>query len=364
VIKKLLFFASFFLVSYLIISVVRSIDDIDFIVRVLAYGGSFVALFAMVERSTGYDLFDHVQSVLPFLKTNAAGIQHFTRGGRLRVYASAQHPIALGAALAMLIPLAIYRAAAFKQRRWWALALLLVVGSLSSGSRTPVIQILVIAIVFLRARPVSVRRFWPAIIPAMVIIHFAAPGAIGTAFGSFFPRGGLVAQQQDAAVGSGRLATAGPAIHAELMPNPLFGEGFGTRVTTPTPAVPVPNAPILDDGWLGILLETGVAGAFAFVWLFVRFVRRLIPAAKADDTARGWLLTATAASVASFGASMFFYDAFSFIQSTFLLFILIGLGAAALEAPSTQPARSPVRRALPRLAASPQRFQRPGGTLA
>ena len=93
------------------------------------------------------------------------------------------------------------------------------------------------------------------------------------------------------------------------------------------------NGPILDDQWLGILLETGVAGTFALLWVFVRLIRRLWPHARDDDSPAGWFMIAGIASVASFAVSMFFYDAFSFIQVTFMLFILMGLSASALLAP-------------------------------
>jgi hypothetical protein len=128
-------------------------------------------------------------------------------------------------------------------------------------------------------------------------------------------------------VGSGRLATLGPALRREFLPDPLVGEGYGTRVTTPDATVPVPNAPILDDGWLGILLETGVVGALAFAWIFARFLRLVGRAARRDHSSRGWFLAAVTASIVAYGLSMFLYDAMSFIQVTFLFFILVGLGS-------------------------------------
>jgi hypothetical protein len=55
------------------------------------------------------------------------------------------------------------------------------------------------------------------------------------------------------------------------------------------------------------------------------------------------LLVGLAASVAAYAVGMFLYDAFSFIQVTFLLFILLGLGAAVLAAGDG--ARAPTRAA-------------------
>jgi hypothetical protein len=193
----------------------------------------------------------------------------------------------------------------------------------------------VIGLVFVWLRANEVKRLWPLLLPILILVHFALPGALGSFRISFAPKGGLVAQQANAPVGSGRLATLGPALHREFVPNPILGEGFGTRITTPDDVVPVPNAPILDDQWLGTLLETGVAGALSLLWLFVRFVRRLGREAKRDRGPRGWLLVCLAASVAAFAESMLTYDALSFTQATFLLFIFIGIGCATYALPAT-----------------------------
>ncbi len=117
--------------------------------------------------------------------------------------------------------------------------------------------------------------------------------------------------------------------------------------------MPVPNAPILDDQWLGVVCETGVAGTFALLWLFVRFIRRLWPAARDDDSPWGWLLMAAIASVTSFAVSMFFYDAFAFIQVTFMLFIVMGLGVSALTAPEYVRTTAQAARRQARTAAAP-----------
>ena len=88
---------------------------------------------------------------------------------------------------------------------------------------------------------------------------------------------------------------------------------------------------ILDDEWLGILAETGIAGMLALLWLFGRFVRRAGSVAKRSDSPEAWLLTAIVASVAAFGVGMATFDAFSFIQATFIFFILLALGGVLYE---------------------------------
>jgi polysaccharide biosynthesis protein PslJ len=333
VVKELSFFVSYVLVFYLVVSVIRRRSEIDFLVTFLAGGGATLAVAALVQAATGFNVFDHLTTVMPFLDFHTGEIPRLSRGGGLRAYASAQHPIALGAALCLLLPLAVYLARARHLRRWWVAAGLMALGVLVTRSRTPIVMFGVELFVYVVLRGRDARRLVPALVLALLAASVAVPGSIGTIKNAFLPKGGLVAEQKYSPVGSGRLATLGPALDHEFKPNPLAGEGFGTRVTAPDAIVPVPNAPILDDQWLGVLLETGVVGTTALVWLFFRSFRLMGGAAKRDTSPRGWLLAGTSAAAAGYAAGMFLYDAFSFGQTTFLLLIVLGLGAAAALAP-------------------------------
>jgi O-antigen ligase len=91
------------------------------------------------------------------------------------------------------------------------------------------------------------------------------------------------------------------------------------------------NALILDNQWLSSLLEVGALGFIALLWLFVRAIRRVGRVARSSDEPHGWLLTALASSITAFAIGMLTFDAFSFAQVTFLLFIMLGMSAAALR---------------------------------
>jgi polysaccharide biosynthesis protein PslJ len=325
-VKELTFFVSFLIVFYMVVSLLRAPRDIDFVVTVLAGGGAVLGFLGVIESATGYNVFNHLSTVFPLLRPTGS-LPTIVRGGRLRVYGSAQHPIAYGAALAMLVPLGIYKIQSTGQRRWWALTGLIFLGVAASRSRTAIVMLAIILLIYLLLRGHEMKRLWPAILPLLVAVHFALPGAIGTAYGSFFPQGGLVAQQQDASVGSGRLATLGPVLHSEYRGHELVGEGFATRITgAPEAGEPAPNGPILDDAWLGVLLETGAIGAAMLLWVFLRSLRRMGGAARRDHSARGALLVAIMAAVASYGVGMFTYDATGFVQVSFLLYIMLALG--------------------------------------
>jgi hypothetical protein len=327
VVKKLTFFASFFIVLYLIVSVVRTADMVDWVVKWLVVGGAIVAVAAMWEAWSGFNVFSNLGRVIPILDLTFAP-EDTVRGSRLRVFGSSQHPIALGVAFVMLLPLAIYLHRRFVQRRWLLAAGIIVMGAFSTVSRTTILMLLVVGIVYLRQRPVETKRLWPVILPALLVIHFALPGALGTLQSSFFPEGGLIAEQQQGAGGrgSGRIADIGPSFD-QFKRQPVLGQGFGTRIVDEGPLL---NAFILDNQWLGTLLETGLAGVLSWIWLFRRFIRRVNAAARGDPSPQGWLLTGLSASVMAYAIGMVTYDAWSFIQVTFLLFILLGIGCTAL----------------------------------
>jgi O-antigen ligase len=234
----------------------------------------------------------------------------------------------------MLLPLALYLAQKERGgRRWlWLLAaLVLMLGAQATISRTFAIMAIVIGIVYLLLRPRETIRFWPAIIPLLIVVHFALPNTLGILKRSLLPSGGvktLIAEQGGRDFNPdqhGRIAKIDPTLE-KISPDPLFGVGYGTQVLEK----PQTNALILDDQWLGTLLESGLVGALGWLWLFALFVTRLGREARRDTSDRGSLLVAACAAIAAFAASMFLYDAFAFIQVTFLLFIMFGIGAVAL----------------------------------
>jgi hypothetical protein len=327
VIKTLTFSASYFLVFYFVVSVVRTPRQVDLALRILVGGGAVIAVLAVIESRTGYNPFDHLAQIFPFLKP--LPLETLQRGAEKRAFGPAQHPIALGALLVMLIPPALYLGYNSGRRRWWIAAMALTVGALSGVSRTSIVMFAPIALVFLLIKPTQAKRFWPALVPALIAIHFAVPGTLGTLKGSFFPKGGLLASQRvhpDSQSSSGRLADIGPSLD-ELGPKPLFGLGLGTRITTG----PKANDRLLDDQWLGTVLDIGVAGLIGWLWLILRFIRRMGSEAKNDLSNRGWLLTALVAPVAAFAVGMFLFDAFSFIQVNFVFFIMLALGCVTLN---------------------------------
>ena len=349
--KSLMFFLSFILVLYLTASLIRRLDEVDFLAKTLVAGGAVVALFAIVEARTSFNVFNHLSRAMPFLIDQGdVGGSVRVGTGQLRVFGPAQHPIALSAALVMLIPLAVYLARRYRQRRWMLCGLALAVACAATVSRTGIVMLAVAGLVFLWLRPQETRRLWPALLLAPIVIHFALPGTLGRSrIRSSRPVVSLPSRRCNPA----RVAADASPISVPGSPNGrcALSSARATARASSTrrlfarlyPRDPRldPNVRILDNQWLGTLLETGAVGFFGWIWLFARALRRFGAEAKRDQSERGWLLASLTAGIAAYAFGMLTFDAFAFIQVTFLMFIFLGLGAALLaERPTPRAVRT------------------------
>src|SRR5689334_1008747 len=156
VVKSLGDYLAYLVLFVLIATTIRSRQALDRTVMVIVGGGTLVALAAIYESRTHHNLFTHLNTYVPILKpVREAG--ESVRGGRLRVRASAQHPIALACALTMAVPLALYLAGKARTtlRRIVATvaALTLVAGATATVSRTGIAMLIGMIVVVLILRP-------------------------------------------------------------------------------------------------------------------------------------------------------------------------------------------------------------------
>jgi polysaccharide biosynthesis protein PslJ len=339
VLKGVTFLLSFLVVFYLVVSVVRTQAMANTVVKTLVAAGALVGLLAAIEARTGWTPFTKLDSVFPVLIQDPAFETGLGRGSTTRAVGSAEHPIALSAVLVLLVPLAIYTIR-LSGAKWYLALGPLVIGALSTVSRTGVLMLLAVGLVFLWLRFRDTRRMWPVIVPLIIATQLLVPGTLASLRGSFLPEEGLVEQQRALAgdcSSSGRIADIGPTLD-EVAKKPLFGYGSGTRIVTG----PEANACILDNQWLATLYEVGIAGTVAWLLLFIGVLRRFGRAAKDDPSDAGWFLVAVSAAATAYAVGMFTFDTFGFSQVTFVLFIVIGLGAAvsANNAGSAHPLRA------------------------
>jgi hypothetical protein len=349
VLKQLTLLACLVLLLYLIVSLVRTREVVHMLIKVMVVAGCIEAVGAFIQRENHYNIFDHLHRFIPMFTFNGtAELTALMRAGNLRALGSSGHPIELSSLMTMLIPLAVYLAVGHRQKRWWLAVMLLEVGALSSGSRTGFVDLIAVLVIFVWLRPWHVFKCWPALIPIVVVVNIIVPGSLSGIISGLFPAGGLIKAESATYQGRGgqveasRLSRVGPEIHGTFLKhNVLFGEGFGTRVTGRTSlngapaAVPAQNvAQVLDDQWLGTLLEVGILGFAGWIWMFLHVIRKLGKRAKLEkDDPEGWLAVALAASLFAFAIGMETYDALGFIQATVVLYMLFAMSSVVLSLP-------------------------------
>jgi hypothetical protein len=211
---------------------------------------------------------------------------------------------------------------------WWAAVGLIALAALATVARTAILMLVVEAVFLMAIKPRVVKRAWWLILPVVVGVNIAVPATLGTIKASFFPEGGLVAQQDTNPGGdsSNRVSDIEPSLR-EARSTPWVGQGWGSRVPQELDASKTRR--ILDDQWLTLLLEVGALGVLGWLWFFLRNIRLLTSAALRDQTEHGWLLAGLAASILGFSVGMVTFDAFGFPQVTLIMFVLAGIGIAA-----------------------------------
>jgi polysaccharide biosynthesis protein PslJ len=342
--KSLSYFLSFVLAFLLITSTIHSMSRLDSLVRALVVGAGVVAIAALYDSRFSYNVFEHLHEWLPVLDFHPREVVE-ERGGRLRVYGSAQHPIALSVALLMTVPLAIYLSGRardlLRSRLWTGVAIVCAAGALATVSRTTVVMAVAMVLVAACLRGKALLRFWPLLLVLPIVVHFLAPGALGGLYKAFFPKEGFVTSLEGRAgqSGSGRFADYGPGLDVWIQ-SPLLGTGIGEQtVPSDLPPGAVSGAAeaelIFDNQYLNSLVTTGVLGFIAVVWFVWGAVVKLARAARRRLGQPSDLLAACSVSAAGFGASMVVFDALYFVQCALFFFIIVAIGfrARALSAP-------------------------------
>jgi polysaccharide biosynthesis protein PslJ len=306
------------------------------LITFIVWAGVAVAFFAVVERITKVNVFLLLQNFLPLMLLRDESTS--LRAGGARSYASSQHPIALAVLLCMIIPLAIYLAQyapkpihpiSRKLAYGFAIAVLFA-GMMTAVSRTGVVVLAVMFLLTLILRPRLALVLATVALPVALLGAALLPKIFDSMVLSFLDTDSLISSQYTSPGlrGQGRLADLGPAA-AEFITSPFVGTGPGSRIVVGDAA----NSYILDNQVLGTLLEAGIVGLIGLAILMlapplILLSRSLRTAVEPRYALLGF---AVAISMAGYVAAMFFYDAFSFIQTLMLLMVLFAIGGWLLD---------------------------------
>ena len=280
------------------------------VIRALVFGAGAVAALGLLQYFTHREWTDWIQ--VPGLTSNARLFSVTGRDGLARPAGTAIHPIEFGVVLASVLPLALHFALHDRDRpalRRWVPVLLISVAIPISISRSAVLASAVVLACLLPTWERGARhRCYAALGALLVLLYLLVPGLLGT-FRNLFT--GL---STDGSALS-RTDSYGTA-WAFIRQAPLVGRGYGTFL---------PSYRILDNQYLGSLIETGVVGFASLLGLFVtaiwcaRRVRRRAAAPRDRALAQSLL-----ASVTALACTFATFDALGFPMVAGLTFLLLG----------------------------------------
>lgn len=302
---------------------------LDDVLRVVVAGTAVGALVGLLQFTTGTAFVDRIS--IPGLTHNSAVTGVFARNGFSRAAGTSTHPIEFGVLLTMVLPLALHLALndtrRGRLRRWFPVA---AIGAAIpvTLSRSAILGLALVLLVVLPTWPKDRRRWaylW--LVGGFGAVYVSVPGMLGTMARLFT---GIASDNSALS----RVDSYDIALHYVSL-DPLFGRGFGTFL---------PRYHILDNQYLGTLVETGIVGLLAFLALLAtaavvaaRMARRL---PSATDRS---LAVSLVAGLASAAAAAGTFDALGFPQVAGMLFLFLGLVAALSRLTATaSPLRTPL----------------------
>ena len=288
-------------------------DRLDrLLMRLVALVG-FCAALGVLQFYTGQTFVDRI--TVPGLTANQAINGVMERSGFVRPAGTSSHPIEFAVVLTMTLPIALHYAmvarieTASAVRRWWPVAAI-ALAIPQSLSRSAILG-LVAGMLFI-AVGWTWRQRRAAIACTIVLlmgVYVTIPGMLGTLLGLFTG----ISNDGSAASRTDSYGLAWTFISA----SPVFGRGFSTFL---------PTYRILDNQYLGLLIETGFVGLCALLGLFLVTIgvgmRTTRLAGSPEDRSLARALTASVV-VATVGFVTF--DALGFPQVPGLLFLFLGL---------------------------------------
>lgn len=275
--------------------------------RLCTMAGLYAAL-GLVQFFTGVSIVDSIQ--IPGL-ASASGGGTEARAGFIRADATAMHPLEYAMVLVMALPfcltVAIYDKRRSASMRWFPVAAI-ALSSVLSVTRSALLGLAAVVLVLLPTWPRNIRRGMSvAFVAILAVVYVAVPGMMGTIVGMFTGGSSSVESR-----------TSGYDTAADFVAvSPFFGRGFGTFL---------PAYRILDNQYLGSIIETGLVGFASLLLVFACAAVVAIAGSRRElDALPKHLGVALFASVLGGALLTAFFDCFAFPQACGMLFFVLGL---------------------------------------
>lgn len=305
--------------------------------------GTICAIGVIVERKTGYNAFYEISRAILSPIANVGPSPTMINPDPLRfdrpqIVGPTEHGLAVTTMLSIAMPFALLALLDARSRgRKFAYGLcvaLMLAAALSTERKTGIVVPVVVVVVLLIYRGRELLRLWPLVFVFAVFVHVTSPGALGTitSLNGFLNTDSSAGRTSDYA-----------AIMPDVVTRPLLGFGYGSL-----DVAKANTYRILDNEYLGQLLQAGLIGVAAFLAMSIAAVAVARPAARSPDAARASPALAGLAAVVGFAVASALFDILSFPQPVYLfLFAGAVCTAAATGLPGREPARARTRAPAP-----------------
>jgi O-antigen ligase len=293
---------------------IRSLERHRAVLRRLVIGVGLIGVLGLVQYATKQLFVDRIH--IPGLTAGTSNWSLAMRSGLIRPSGTSTHPIEYGVLLTMVLPIVITFALHSPARRWIYRLLLgaIVFAIFLSISRSAMLCGAVALLVLAASWGAAARiRAIIALLAVATVVYLSVPGVLGTITRLF--TGAADDPSITSRTGSYDLAWQ------FITRSPVLGRGFGTFL---------PKYWILDNGYLGLLIEAGILGLGGLLLLIVVAAAAARNARKmAVDQLDRALAQALLASIAAGACSLAFFDSFGFAQTAGCFFLLLGMAGAA-----------------------------------
>ncbi len=317
-IKKLAILGSFVLFFYVVSTGLRPSELGAFSVLIVALA-ALAGAGVLYEYRTGLNVFyDWTAKLLPpaFAVDPAPVDPEF---GRELVTGPTAHAIAIATLLAMVLPFAMtgyMRSATTRRRVLHAVAITLILaGCIATVRRTGALGPAAALVTLMIYRPRQMMRLVPlglVVVLATQVLAPSAPSRVKAQFVNFFDDNSV----------QGRTSDYDP-VTPDIRKHLLFGRGYGSYDPS--------HHRFLDNEWLARVVETGVMGALAYLFLILAVIRVAHRAGRAKDPVRRSVAVSVVAAAAVYAVTNTVFDALAFDQAPYMFFLVAALAVVASD---------------------------------
>jgi O-antigen ligase len=309
---------------------VRASETTAFVTFGLALA-MITSLGVIIEYRTGLNIFYRVASMIPGADVPAHSTLT-TSNGRPDITGPARHGLAVATMFAMVFPFAIVRVISSDTGRrrliYLAAAVVLLIADFStlrrSGIVLPVISIATIVIL-------GGRRYLPVapiLVLVLAIAPIVVPGAIGQLEGQLAGESAAAQSSTEHRISS----------YAEVIPDirnrTIIGRGFGSYDPT--------KYRILDNEYLGLLVETGALGMVAYIALIISALLMCRRTFRGFRDGRDEIALACGAAAAAYLVSGALFDVLAFPQAPYLFLIFVAIAGVRRSSALSEFAPAPI----------------------